>query len=456
MQTELQPTLDRVTGLHDRTSFDARLNRYAAEPARQRQTAALLRLDIDRFSHLNESFGVQTGDEVLRSVARCLRECVPNALSIARIGDDEFAVLIEKVDAGTARLIADDALRLIQRRVRVADLPLSVTASLGVCELGPERTPPVLALHAAGLALRESKRRGPNACHFFTSDLLQSCEARTELEASLRRALAAREFRLHFQPQINLGTGDVVGAEALLRWADPTRGMVPPGAFISVAESAGLIGPIGEWVIREVCRRQARRLARGLATVPIAVNVSALQFHDPSFAEMISAELRIRDLPGQLLSLEITESVLMRDVEVVASTMRALATHGVRLALDDFGTGFSSLAYLKRLPLYRLKIDRCFVSELPASRHDAAIIQAVLSLARHLEVEVVAEGVETSAQAEFLRKHGCHIAQGFLWGQPLTGRDFQLLLNDVSAPSITQVSGPDAVTPGVRRRRVAG
>lgn len=171
---------------------------------------------------------------------------------------------------------------------------------------------------------------------------------------------------------------------------------------------------------------------------------------------MISAELRIRDLPGQLLSLEITESVLMRDVEVVASTMRALATHGVRLALDDFGTGFSSLAYLKRLPLYRLKIDRCFVSELPASRRDAAIIQAVLSLARHLEVEVVAEGVETSAQAEFLRKHGCHIAQGFLWGQPLTGRDFQLLLNDVSAPSITQVSGPDAVTPGVRRRRVAG
>jgi diguanylate cyclase (GGDEF)-like protein len=445
---------DTLTGLPGRSEFCRELDGRVQQLIRDGRDAAVLRLDLDRFGRLNESFGTEVGDTVLRRVAQCLRESVPNAGALGRLGDDEFALSIEGVDPGSVRLIAEDVLRTIQRRIRVAEMPLAITASIGVCMMRDCSDAQADPLRNADLALREAKQRGRNSCVFFQPAMETQRSARTTLEASLRRALEQKEFRLHYQPQLDLQTGAIIGAEALLRWMDPLRGVVPPGAFISVAENAGLITPIGEWVIREVCRQQARRVAGGLVVVPIAVNVSALQFHDPGFADLIATELRVRHLDGALLSLEITESVLMRDAGVVERTMRQLATLGVRLALDDFGTGFSSLAYLKSLPLYRLKIDRCFISGLPDSVHDAAIVRAVLSLAAHLGVEVVAEGVETVAQAQFLREHGCHIAQGFLWGQPLTRRDFQLMLTDVAAPLRAQVGATSTVIADSRPRRI--
>ncbi len=416
---------DTVTGLPNRALLHQRLSTMIEETAAADGTFGVLYLDLDRFKQINDSFGHHVGDQMLCEVATRLQGVVSPDCTVARYGGDEFVVLLAKADEEGAAVTAAAIRARVAAELIVSGVQLRTTASVGVSLYPNHGATAVDLLKNADLALHHAKLRGRNHLQFFTPSMTHAARERLRIEAGLRRALEHQAFCLHYQPQIDLVNGRLIGAEALIRWLDPDRGLVGPGDFITVAEDSGLIVPIGEWVIAEVCRQQRAWNGDGRATVPIAVNVSALQFQTAGFVARTVEALAQHGVPGSALCLEITESVLLRNPDVVGQSMRQLADAGIRLALDDFGTGFSSLNYLKQLPLHRLKIDASFVKGLPDNEHDVAIVRAVLSLAHHLGIEVVAEGVEVVEQARFLTDSGCRFAQGFLWGEAVPAADFQ-------------------------------
>jgi diguanylate cyclase (GGDEF)-like protein/PAS domain S-box-containing protein len=405
---------DALTGLPNRRYLSARLATLLARAGQEGSPLALLQLDLDHFKQINDSFGEAVGDRVLREVATRLCGALREGDAIARVGGDQFALLLPGCDAEGA----DHAGRRLLERVcapfEVDGQAYTVTCSVGAALYPRDALQPDDLLRHAETAMQRAKQAGRATWRLHRSAVASAeLRSRLALDHAMRQALAAERFRLHYQPQVALADGRIVGVEALIRWRDPERGDIPPAQFIPVAEDSGFIVAIGDWVLERAVRQAAQWRDQGL-DLPVAVNVSALQFQHEGFVERVAAVLHAHALPPQLLELELTESILLREAREARERMLALAALGVPLSIDDFGTGYSSLAYLKQLPLRRLKIDRAFVRGLPADDGDAGIVRAIVQLAHALGLGVLAEGVETAAQREFLVAAGCDHMQGWL------------------------------------------
>ncbi|MDE2306320.1 MAG: EAL domain-containing protein [Gammaproteobacteria bacterium] len=426
---------DGVTGLPNRSLLGERLNAVIAQSEESQDPFSLICIDIDRFNQINTTFGHAVGDLVLNEVAARLLRALPAEATVSRYGGNEFVVLAPTAARERAVRMSESLCAQLERPFSVEGVRVKLTAGAGIATYPAHgRTAAELQKHA-NLALRHAKHLGRGGVQVFNPSMTYAARERARIEDGLRRALENNDFDLHFQPQIGLDGDTLVGAEALIRWSDPACGPIAPSEFMPVAEDCGLVGAIGDWVLEQVCRQQQAWRAAGLPTVPVAVNVSALQIERPEFVSRVAECLERHRLSGDALCLEITESMLLRQPELLDAAMRRLVQCGVRIALDDFGTGFSSLSYLKQLPVHQLKIDRSFVGGLPAAEHDVAIVRAVLSLAHHLGIEVVAEGVETPSQAKFLADSGCRLAQGFLWSRAVPARQFAEWLRLGHAPA---------------------
>ena len=421
---------DPLTRLPNRRLLFERLSRAKAMSARNGQFGGLIFIDIDNFKTLNDTRGHRLGDQLLEDVARRLTSCVRQEDTVARFGGDEFIVMVESLSdrmedaAAQADAIGDKILHLMAQPFELGSHQHHCGASLGITLFHGTDLSDYDLLKQADLAMYQSKGAGRNTKRFFDPKMQSALAAHAALEDSLRRAVAGGEFVLYYQPQIARDRR-LVGAEGLIRWAHPERGLVPPDEFIPVAEASGLILPIGRWVVESACR-QLVAWSAGPATrdLSLAINVSARQFHEPGFVDEVRCALRESGADPLKLKLELTESLLLRDVDDCAVKMTALKDLGVRLSLDDFGTGYSSLAYLKRLPFSQLKIDRSFVRDVLADPNDAAIARTIIMLAKSFGLTVIAEGVEEEGQWGFLVGEGCDEAQGYLYGRPMPAGDF--------------------------------
>jgi len=411
---------DALTGLLNRHSLEHRLEQALYTARRDDTAVATVFLDLDRFKLVNDTLGHFVGDLLLGEVAKRLGGALRESDVVARLGGDEFVIALTGLSRSADAVPVVQKLHLLlSEPYHLAERVLDVTASLGV-SLFPDDGQDVEALmKQADVALYHAKELGRNNYQFFTAAMTLRATERLELERDLRQALKLRQFELHYQPQHLLADGSLCGMEALLRWRHPSRGLVPPLAFITVAEESGLIEALGEWVIDEACRQLAAWRARGHGPQRVAVNVSVQQLRSDKLLEHVGAALQRHGLEGEALELEVTESAAMSKPEEAIERLRALRALGLRLALDDFGTGYSSLTYLKLLPIQTLKLDRSFVHDLESNDNSAAICAATLALAHTLGYAVVGEGVETPAQQEFLRRHGCDMLQGFLLGHPM-------------------------------------
>lgn len=441
---------DALTGLANRSLFVERLNQAIASALRQTHKVVVVVLGLDYFKLVNESLGYSTGNELLKIIGDRLRGCVRGSDTVARLGGDEFALIFTETLSGlgdgrsphpprnTNDETEPETSELLQRIMKtvsaslmLADRELHVTCSMGVSLYPRDGTDSEALLKAASAALNNAKRIGSNNFQFFTVDLSATIQARLALQGQLRLAVEREEFVLHYQPQVDLCSGRIVGMEALIRWNHPELGLVPPGQFIGLAEETGLIVPIGAWVIRTACAQSKAWERQGLGHFRMAVNVSVRQFAQPDLVEYIAAVLAETGLEPQLLEIELTESLVMKDVERSIDTLQQLKAIGLQLSIDDFGTGYSSLAYLKRFPIDLLKIDQAFVRDIETSLDDTAIVKAIISMAHSLGVRVIAEGVETEAQCNFLRLNMCDEIQGYFFSRPVdSARTMELLAQD--------------------------
>ena len=420
---------DVLTGLPNRSLFFRLTDQALLEAKRDQAHAALLFVDLDRFKPINDSLGHEVGNQLLRRVATRLREALRAEDVVARLGGDEFAVaLFDIAQRDHAANVARKLLDVLKEPFRIHNHELKLGASIGIA-IYPEDSPDTeTLLRLADLAMYRAKQSGEGYA-FFSEELNRRALQRLRVEAGLRRALAQDELLLHYQPKVDIATGRVVGAEALVRWRHPETGMVPPGEFIPVAEESGLVVDIGNWVLNAACAQASAWRQAGLPPVKIAVNLSAREFA-PDLSERVKEVLDRHGLPPSFLELEITEGVLAKSTEGVIRMMGELMSLGIGLSLDDFGTGFSSLSYLKRFPVDTLKIDRSFVTGIPGDANDCAIAGAIVSMAKQLRHTVIAEGVETQDQLAFLRQIGCDAIQGFLFSRPLDAASFEALLRE--------------------------
>jgi diguanylate cyclase (GGDEF)-like protein len=433
---------DSLTGLPNRALFRDRLAQAMERSRRSGQPMALLFLDLDRFKVVNDSLGHEVGDRLLCHVAGTLTNSLRNVDSVgrkvtgepftlSRLGGDEFTVIAESIGgAEDAALIARRLLEALAVPFSVNDEELHISASIGISMYPMDDVDLDGMVRHTDMAMYRSKSLGRNTFSFFSDDLNAAVGARLSLEGNLRRALERKEFCLYYQPKADLMTGRVTGVEALLRWHAPGRGMVPPDRFIAVLEDTGLIVQVGAWVLRAACKQLAEWDRLGLPQINMAVNLSARQLRHPYLISLVSDTLRETGIAPSRLELELTESLLMEDTEVNRGVLTGFARLGVRLAIDDFGTGHSSLSYLRRLDVDTLKIDRSFVTEIPNDPEDCAIATAVLALGQSLQMKVVAEGVETQEQAEFLRNLGCSEMQGWLLSRALPAANMATWLHD--------------------------
>ncbi|HZP92262.1 MAG TPA: EAL domain-containing protein [Burkholderiales bacterium] len=415
---------DVLTGLPNRFLVQDRLSQAVAQAYRNRTRVAVMHVDLDRFKVVNETLGHYVGDALLKQAADRIKRCAREADTVARVGGDEFTMVISNMPSIQALSAKADALLAeLGRPFASEGQEFSLSASIGL-SLYPDdaKTVDELIKHADA-AMYRAKNLGRNNYQFYTQALNDEVQERLLMEGGLRAALQREEFQLYYQPKIDLTTREVMGAEALLRWAHPKLGMVGPYRFIPVAEDSGMVGQIGEWVLRGVCR-QIRQWADEGLSVAVAVNVSAKQFLQYDLAELVLKALTEADVPARLLEIELTESAVMHDAEASIVALERLKKFGVQIAIDDFGTGYSSLSYLKRLPLDVLKIDQSFVRDISSDPNDAAIVRAIITLARSLGIKVIAEGVETEAQLAFLNAYGCQYAQGYMFGQPMQAQEF--------------------------------
>ena len=397
---------DALTGLPNRPNLLNRLAQALASTRRNRRQLAVLFIDMDRFKNINDTLGHQIGDGLLVTVAERLKATVRDSDVVARLGGDEFVIALTDLSAPAARHAAAVAAKIALELGRVYEVlghEMHSTPSIGIAIFPDDGADAGSLLKNADAAMYHAKSAGRNNTQFFTQAMNEATAERLALENGLRGAIQRGEFLLHYQPQIDLASGEIVGVEALVRWQHPSMGLVAPLKFIPVAEETGLIVPIGEWVLGEALRQLAEWHGRGLLGLTVAVNISAHQLHVGDFVPMVAGKIEAGGLPATALELEITESVAMQRPEHTAALLSELRTLGVELAIDDFGTGYSSLSYLKQLPLNRLKLDRSFVRDIEHDSNDAAISAATISLAHNLGLAVVAEGVETAAQLDFLQ-----------------------------------------------------
>jgi diguanylate cyclase (GGDEF)-like protein/PAS domain S-box-containing protein len=430
-QLEQQANHDALTGLANRNLLNDRLQQAMARTQRSTASVAVMLLDLDRFKLVNDSLGHPAGDELICEVARRLAACVRQGDTVARLGGDEFMIVLSELIAeDDAAGIASKLLQAISAPMRLSGHDMVVNGSVGVSLYPRDGAVAATLVKNADVAMYRAKDLGGNRFQFYAPEMNARTLERLELENGLRYALEHDELELHYQPKVELQTGRIVGAEALIRWRHPSLGLIPPGDFIPLAEETGLIVPVGEWVIETACRQLKAWREQGLRAVSVAVNVSARQFQHENLVAVLKAALCSSGVAPQQLHVEVTESGVMSSPEATIVTLRALKALGVLISLDDFGTGYSSLNYLKRFPIDNLKIDRSFVADLTTSAEDAAIALMVISLAHSLGRTVVAEGVETQAQLDFLRRHNCDEMQGYLFSRPLEAAAFASLVRD--------------------------
>ena len=421
---------DPLTGLPNRALLYDRLASAIAAARRHGHFLAVLFLDLDRFKHVNDSLGHPTGDRLLESVAGRVTASVRSTDTVSRDGGDEFVILLSEVQhrehvASAARKIVG----AVTGSHRAGKHDLHVTASIGIAVYPDDGADADTLIKNADIAMYHAKAQGRDNFQFFTQDMNTRIVERQALERSLRGALDRREFVLYYQPKIDLQSGVMIGAEALLRWRHPERGLVPPLQFVPVAEDCGLIVPIGQWVLREACNQARLWQVAGLAPVPVAVNISAIEFRNQGFLEVVGRILADTRLEPRFLELELTESVLMESAGATADVLRELKAMGLRLTVDDFGTGYSSLSYLTQFPIDALKVDQSFVREITREGQGSPIITAVISMGKSLNHRVIAEGVETREQLAFLQAQRCEEGQGFHFSRPLQADHFATLLD---------------------------
>ncbi|MGB9429052.1 MAG: EAL domain-containing protein [Gammaproteobacteria bacterium] len=411
---------DSLTGLPNRTQFEQKLVNAIKRARRGDVQLAVLFMDLDRFKHINDSLGHQTGDEVLKRVAQRLKRCTGDRDTVARLSGDEFIILVEHVmQRDEIEQLAERILSTVARPMLLDETELRVTCSVGITLLTTDSPDTKSLLANADTALYRAKHRGRNSYQFFTPDMHEAVLKRLKREVELRKALSRGELALHYQPLFDIRNGRLMGLEALLRWYSVEFGLVPPAEFIPLAEDTGLIIPIGEWVLREACKQAVHWREICGADFHMAVNLSARQFTAPDLASVVGRILGESGLPAQALLLEITESVALSNESNNLDELRKLRGMGIQLALDDFGTGNSSLGYLKRFPIDVLKLDQSFVRDVAISREDAAVARATIYLANSLGLRVVAEGVENETQLQWLQAQNCELIQGFLLSEPL-------------------------------------
>jgi diguanylate cyclase (GGDEF)-like protein/PAS domain S-box-containing protein len=424
---------DSLTGLPNRNMFLGELDRAIARARRHGAPFAVCFLDLDRFKTINDTLGHAAGDALLRTMAARLRGAVRENDLVARLGGDEFVVLLEgAASAADLTAVAGKVLAAVAEPVGLHDCSFLVTGSIGIALYPADGEDAASLLKHADAAMYLAKDKGKNQLQFYTAELADQAAHQFEMESALRLALARNELRLHYQPKVDVVSGALVGVEALARWLHPVRGLVPPAEFIPLAEERGLIVPIGRWVIQAACRQIRDWRAAGLQAPAVAVNLSARQFASDSLIDDIVAAMTQYGVQAQDLEVELTESVLMAEPERANQVLQHLHAMGLRISIDDFGTGYSSLSYLKRFPAQTVKIDRSFVNGLPDDADDTAITAAVIAMAHSLGLQVVAEGVETTAQMTELRRLGCDEAQGYLLGRPMPADELaQRLARDV-------------------------
>jgi diguanylate cyclase (GGDEF)-like protein/PAS domain S-box-containing protein len=422
---------DFLTGLPNRMLLNDRISQAIALAARHKKSVAVLFLDLDGFKHINDSLGHPLGDKLLQSIANRLEDCVRGSDTVSRQGGDEFVVLLSEVEQ------SEDAAITARRMLDAVALPhcieqhdLYVTTSIGVSVYPEDGLDPQTLIKNADTAMYQAKENGRQSFQFFKPAMNVRAVERQSIEEGLRRALERREFTVYYQPKVNLTTGAIIGAEALLRWTHPTQGAISPAQFIPVAEDSGLILPIGAWVLRQACAQARAWLDAGLPAMTMAVNVSAMEFREEGFLHRLFAIIGETGIDPSSLELELTESVLVKHAASTARILQTLRESGIRVAIDDFGTGYSSLSYLRKFPVDAVKIDQSFIRQISTAGEDTTIIKAVIGMARGLKLRVIAEGVETPEELAFLRAYRCEEAQGYYFSRPVLPQQFAHLLRD--------------------------
>ncbi|CAN5223417.1 hypothetical protein BH10PSE7_BH10PSE7_05090 [soil metagenome] len=420
---------DFLTGLPNRMLLNDRVSQAIASAPRHNKKVAVLFLDLDGFKHINDSLGHPTGDRLLQSIATRLVNSVRASDTVSRQGGDEFVVLLTEVEhAEDAAITAKRILQAVAQPHLIDQHDLHVTTSIGVSVYPDDGLDAEALIKNADTAMYQAKNNGRQSFRFFKTAMNLRAVERQSIEEGLRRALERQEFALHYQPKIDLRTGVISGAEALIRWTHPTRGLVSPAQFIAIAEDCGLILPIGAWVLREACTQAKAWVDAGFPMTKIAVNVSAMEFRNEDYLSDVSEILEETGFDPGSLELELTESVLMRRAESTAALLQALREKGIKVAIDDFGTGYSSLSYLRKFPVDALKIDQSFIRQISTAGDDTTLVVAMIGIARSLKLRVIAEGVETLEEFMFLRAHQCDEAQGYYFGRPVPAEQFAKLL----------------------------
>ena len=426
-----QANYDDLTGLPNRVLALDRLSQSLLRSKREHGMVALLFVDLDQFKNVNDTQGHEAGDRLLIQAAERLRECVRDGDTIARLGGDEFLVILPTVDAvSDAEVVAEKVLIAFSHSFALDGKEFFITASIGITLYPMDGGDPQTLLRNADAAMYQAKESGRNTYRFFTREMNERAVMRLEMESYLRRALERNELSVFFQPLVDLGSGQVIGGESLLRWQSPVLGSVPAEQFVPLAEESGLIVPIGEWVLKTVCQQAKAWQAPGQPPLRVSVNVSSRQFREPNFANFVANCLQEAGLPADYLELEITEHLLLEDIAETHRQLNELGAMGIGLTIDDFGTGYSSLSYLKRFPFDRLKIDRAFVRDVTTDEEDAALASAIIAMAHSLGLKVIGEGVETGEQLQFLRSHGCDMCQGYYFSHPVSFDEFSQVLTN--------------------------
>jgi len=419
---------DELTGLPNRDIFLDRVEQAILQRNRTGSSVAILIMGLDRFTLVNDGLGHAAGDRMLVEVARRLRQCVRETDTAVRLDGDRFAMVMSIADVDDSVIVAEKVLSAAKEPFLMDGQEVVCTFSIGIALFPQDANNGGQLIKLAEHALHYAKISGRNQFQFFSKDMNRKAKSRLDLEARMRRALNNEEYVVYYQPKVCNDDGSIVGAEALVRWRDPDRGLIPPNDFIPVAEETGLIEQIGSWVLEDTCRQNKQWQSLGIAPVRVSVNVSTRQFRSRAFVDTVIAALEDTGLDAAWLELEITESMLMNDVEAAVHKMTALRQLGIGLSIDDFGTGYSSLSYLGRFPLTTLKIDRAFVADVTTNPKTAEIARAIIGLSKGLNLEVVAEGAELIEHIAFLKEHGCHTVQGFYYSKPVPAEEFEAML----------------------------
>ena len=421
---------DTLTGLPNRLLFHDRLSHAISKAKRLNYPLALLFLDLDRFKNINDSLGHEVGDQVLRQVAKRLENLIRDSDTLARLGGDEFVIALEQTkEARDVTIVANKILSTLSEALQVGPNELYVTTSIGISLFPTDGEDVESLMKSADVAMYRAKECGRNLFQFFTMDMNERAREALFMENNLRKALDNQEMALYYQPQVEMASGKLIGMEALIRWHHPELGIISPLKFIPMAEDTGLIIPIGKWVLGTACRQTQQWQESGYPPCKVAVNISPKQFRHSDLVETVSAALKDSGLDPQFLELEITESVLMEDMEQSIATMEKLNAMGITLAIDDFGTGYSSLSCLSKFPLSKLKIDKSFVQDIAEQSENNAIAEGIIALAKTLHLEVIAEGIEGELQMDFLQSKGCKQGQGFYFSRPMPADAFEQFLS---------------------------